>query len=161
MDTVTVIGCIGDAWYSKIIQKVEHGQYTHIAGIILNSTLESQGIKDKGDRYPGVWLHPPDKYIDGQNCRFFKIRVSDLRAMEDMARIFLGTLYGFPDCVDAGLKMLFNIEPPTDGTATMMCSEVWDRLLQAGKPPGITLPDYIPDFVAPQRLIDAISAGAL
>ena len=81
--------------------------------------------------------------------------------MEDLARKFLGTLYGFPDCMDAGLKMLFNIDAPTDGTKTMMCSETWDRLLTAGKPHNIVLPDFKPDFVAPQRLIDAISGGAL
>lgn len=161
MDTVTIIACRGSAWYSDIIKMAEHGQYTHIAGLILDSTLESQGIKDVGDKYPGVWLHPPSKYIDGQDCKFIAVGVKNLDAMKDKAREILGTPYSFHGCIEAGLEMLFDLKPPTDGELTMMCSETWDVLLRVGEPINCTLPDFKPDFVAPQRLFDAISQGAV
>lgn len=161
MDKITLIFCEGNAWYSKIIKAVEHGKYTHVAGLILNSTLEAQGVKDAGDKYPGVWLHAPDKYIDGQNCKFVTVGIESLAAAEQKARKLLGTLYAFSGCIEAGLNMEFNLKPPADGQLTMMCSETWDTILTAGVPHGFTLPTLIPDFVAPQRLYDAAIEGAI
>lgn len=161
MGKLTLIFCIGDAWYSKVIQATEHGTYTHVAGLILGSTLEAQGVRDKEDRYPGVWLHAPDKYKDGQGCRFVTVEVQDIEAAEAKARELIGAPYSFHGCIEAGLEMLFDLEPPVDGETALMCSETWDRILAAGGPVGFTLPDFKPDFVAPQRLYDAVIQGAV
>jgi hypothetical protein len=159
MDTITLIFCEGGAWYSNIIKKVEHGRFTHAAGLILNSTLEAQGICDRGDRYPGVWLHSPKKYVDGQECEFVTVRMNDIAAAEEKARELIGTLYSFHGCLEAGMEMLFDVQPPSDGETTVMCSETWARILAAGGPVGFTLPEFQPDFVAPQRLYDAVIQG--
>lgn len=161
MDTITLIFCEGHEWYSKIISAVEHGKYTHVAGLILGSTLEAQGVCDTGDRYPGVWLHSPQKYVDGENCKFVTLQVEDLAAAEQKARELLGALYSFHGCVEAGLEMKFGLQPPADGELTVMCSETWDLILQEAKVVGVTLPEFKPDFVAPQRLFDAVIPGAV
>jgi hypothetical protein len=153
--TLTVIGCHGTAWYSKVISDVERSPWTHIAGIILGSTLESQGIKDKGDLYPGVWLHPPDKYKDGDNAVFITVQVPDIEAAEEEARQLIGTLYGYSDCVNGGVLELFGAQIPTDGAFTVNCSEAWTRILRAGNLN--ILPELTADSVTPGKLIAALT----
>ena len=159
MDKITLIFCEGNAWYSNIIKYAENGKYTHVAGCILGSTLEAQGVCDAIDRYPGVWLHDTNKYIDGQNCKFVTVQINDLVATEAKARELLGCPYSFHGCIEAGLEMMFNLQAPVDGERTVMCSETWDIILKAGGPVGFELPDFKPDFVAPQRLFDAVIKG--
>ena len=161
MDKITLIFCEGNAWYSDIIKYVEHGKYTHVAGIILNSTLEAQGVCDDIDRYPGFWCHSPQKYIDGVNCKFVTVGIKNLFAAEEKARRLIGCPYSFHGDVEAGLEMMFNLQPPVDGDLTVMCSEAWDIILKAGIPVGFSLPNFKPDFVAPQRLYDAVVKGEL
>lgn len=159
-DKITLIFCSGDAWYSDIIKAVERGTYTHVAGLILGSTLEASGICGEHDRYPGVWLRTPSEYTDGAKCKFVTLQIESLAAAEEKARELLGTPYSFHGCIEAGLEMLFNLQPPVDGELTMMCSETWTRILEAAGPIGFTLPDFKADFVAPQRLYDAVIGGA-
>lgn len=154
-DKLTVIFCHGTAWYSDVIEKVEKSPWSHVAGIILNSTLESQGVKDPGDPYPGVWLHPPDKYRDGDNAEFVTVEIPDLRGAEDEARRLIGTLYGLIDCVDGGALEIFGIEIPSDGAKTANCSETWTRILRGGKLN--VLPDLKADSVTPHLLHDALT----
>jgi hypothetical protein len=154
---VTIIFCHGDAWYSKIIEEVDHGYWTHVAGIMFNSILESQGTCDKIDRYPGVWLHNPNKYInDNITAKFIDVELEDIEAAEDKARELIGCPYSFHGCIEAGLMELFNLQPPIDGEKTVMCAELWDTILKSGRPKNITLPPYKPDFVAPMRLYNSI-----
>lgn len=163
MDTVTIIACHGNAWYSKIIQEVEHGPVTHIAGLILESTLEAMGVKDPGDRYPGTWLHPPDKYIDGKDCEFIKLPVENIDRGKQLIWTggILGTLYGYPDCITAGVYRLLGIQLPADGDITAMCSEQWTRLIREMGPIGYSLPDLQADFVDPQRFVDCVRSGRI
>ena len=156
MAEVTVIFCHGRAWYSKVIERVEGGPWTHVAGLILDSTLESEGVKEHSDPYPGVWLHPPDKYKDGEDAVFIQVDVPDLAAAEQQARDSLGSLYGYIDCVNGGIKELFDKVIPGDGTATMNCSETWTRILRAG---GLdVLPGIEADSVTPQMLYEALTS---
>lgn len=163
MDKITLIACHGHAWYSKLISGVEHGEVTHIAGLILGSTLEAEGICSPGDRYPGTWLHPPDKYIDGNDCEYITVGVDSLDAIKQLIWTggILGTPYGYSDCITAGVYRLAGIRLPADGLLTSMCSEQWTRLLRAGGPIGFTLPELQADYVDPQRLADAIRNGAI
>jgi hypothetical protein len=161
MGELTYIFVEGDAWYSKLIKEVEHGQYTHVAGLILGSTLEAQGVCDEQDRYPGVWLHSPTKYVDGVNCKFVTVKINDMNAAEEKARELLGCLYSFHGCIETGIESLFNLPLPSDGEKTVMCSEAWTRITQAGGPIGFTLPEFKADFVAPQRFYDSVIVGAI
>jgi hypothetical protein len=154
--TITLIFCHGNAWYSKIIQQVEHGYWTHVAGILLDSTLEAQGIKDPGDRYGGFWAHDIDKYKDGINCKFVNVEVYDIEAAKRKARYLLGCPYSFHDCVEEGISELFDLELPVDGELTVMCAEAWDIILRAAVPKYKILPKYKPDFVGPMRLYNAL-----
>ena len=85
----------------------------------------------------------------------------NLAAAEEKARELLGELSSFHGCIEAGIEMLFKLAPPADGEKTLMCSETWDRILTAGGPVGFTLPEFQPDFVAPQRLYDAVVQGSI
>jgi hypothetical protein len=161
MDTITLIFCEGQAWYSDVIKLVEHGKYTHVAGLILGSTLEAQGVCDDIDRYPATWLHAPDKYVDGVNCKFVTVRVENLAAAEAKARELIGCPYSFHGCVESGMEMLFDIQPPVDGELTVMCSEAWDIILKTAGPVGFSLPEFRADFVAPQRLYNSVIVGAI
>jgi hypothetical protein len=154
MSNLTVIFCHGRAWYSKIIEQVENGPYSHVAGLILNSTLESEGVKEYSDPYPGVWLHPPDKYKDGQDATFVIVDVPNLAAAEDEARKLIGSVYGYVDCVNGGIEELFGKQLPCDGTLTMNCSETWARILRTGELN--VLPDLEPDSITPQMLYEAL-----
>ena len=46
----------------KYFSDSEEYDITHAFTMILNSTCESRGIKEKSDPYAGVWLHDPDKF---------------------------------------------------------------------------------------------------
>jgi hypothetical protein len=156
---LTVIFSHGKAWYSKIIEEVEKGPWSHTAGLILGSTLEAQGVKDEGDAYPGVWLHPPDKYRDGIDAAFVTVDIPELAAAENEARKLLGTLYGLIDCANGGVYEIFGKKIPGDGVLTVNCSETWTRILRAG---GLNvLPNLEPDCVTPQMLYEALTAGGL
>jgi len=154
MSNITIIFCHGRAWYSEIIEKVEGGPYSHVAGLILDSTLESEGIKEYSDPYPGVWLHPPDKYKDGEDAKFVIVDIPDFPAAEDEARKLLGSFYGYIDCVNGGIETLFGKQLKGDGTITMDCSETWTRILRAG---GLNiLSDLEADCITPQMLYEAL-----
>lgn len=160
---ITLIACKGKAWYSELIKDVEQGEITHIAGFALGGILESEGIKLYKDKYPGVWVHPEDEYVNGKDCEFITIPVYSISRMNNyiFSNGIIGTPYGYPDCVTAGAYRLLGIELPTDGELTMMCSELWTRLLRIAGPVGFELPDLKADFIDPQRLYDSIKKGAI
>lgn len=153
-----MIAGTGNTWYDEIIKYVERGKITHIAGLLLNSTFEALGVKEGSDKYAGTWLHSPTKYKDGNDCEFITLRIKDLSVVEERARNLLGTPYSFHGCVSAGLLMKFNLKTPVDGSLTTMCAENYNIIL-ANQLIDCNLPDFKPDFVAPQRFYDAIIGG--
>ncbi|VBB05091.1 Hypothetical protein LUCI_0297 [Lucifera butyrica] len=153
MANLTLIFVGGDSEVDKIIQGATHGPYSHVAGIILNSTLESLGMKDRSDPYPGVWLHDPDKYRDSPDAEFIEVEIPDLMAAESEARKLIGSPYGYVDCVRGGLYDLTGVKLPGNLLA-MNCSETWTRILHAG---GLkVLNDVAPDCVTPMDLRRAV-----
>jgi len=142
-----VVGFVGgDTDLDKFIEKFSHGEdvdVSHAFLMLFGSTYESTGAKEEQDPYPGVWLHNPDKFIDDQHAKFIEVEVPNKRAGEDKARELLGTLYGYTDCLETGLKELFNISIP-DNELSMHCSETVTRILRAA---GI---DILPNIEAGQ-----------
>lgn len=155
--TITLIFVHGQAWYSKIIEHVEHGYWSHTAGILLDSVLEAEGVREPGDRYPGFWAHDINKYKnDNINCKFIDVQVLDIEAAKKEARKLLGCPYSFHDCLEEALQQEFHLELPVDGETTVMCAEAWDFILRKGIPKYKILPKFKPDFVSPMRLYNAV-----
>lgn len=141
----------GDTEIDHIIQDWSNAKdinITHVAMLLLNSTLESSGIKDEHDPYAGVWLHSPKKYIGNPDAKFIAIDVDSLEPFEEEARNLLGTLYGYGDCARGGIYDRYGIELP-DNAKFMDCSETATRITRAEIN---ILPDIEAGCVTPARL---------
>jgi len=131
-----------------VINDVSQGEYSHSAIKFDWGIIESLGIKDPGDKYPGVWLHDPGKYDNAMVTRI-EVDLPDIPAAEVEARLLIGTLYGYTDCVRGGLYDLLGVE--LEGNKiTANCSETVTRILRAG---GLNiLPDIEADCITPNDL---------
>lgn len=151
----------GDNLLDKAINAVSGSQYVNISHAfiyILGSVLESEGVKEESDPYPGVWLHMPDKYDAAEYVRIVGIDIPDMWAAEKKARELLGTAYGYIDCLTTAAKFLTGHNIVKDSEGTMHCSETVTRILRAG---GIDVcPDLEPGEVSPVLLYqDLINKG--
>lgn len=122
---------------------------THSFGLIFDSILESRGVKEANDPYPGVWLHSPSKYAEDSTARMYEVEVPDIEALESEARKLIGSFYSIGSCLAYVLKKLTNINVP-DFARTCDCCELWITLLRSG---GLTvLPQYKVNQVSPKLL---------
>jgi hypothetical protein len=155
MDKVTVIFCKGDnGIIDTVIDTVEQGEFSHSAIKILGGTFEALGVMDKGDLYPGAWLHPLDKYDNNPNVVQIDVEIPDLTYAELKATELKGTLYGYISCVTGGLHDLLGIHLRGDGEFSNDCSELVTRVLKAG---GLDLfPVDYPDNITPQDLYNKL-----
>lgn len=125
----------GDSWLDKAIEAASGSQYADISHafiFLLNSIVEAEGVKQYADPYPGVWLHPPEKYDGDGHVKIVEIDVPDLPAAESKARELIGTLYGYTDCIVTATKFLTGHNIFSGGEGTMHCSETVTRILRAG-----------------------------
>jgi len=154
VDKVTLIFVGGDSKVDKLITGVTGGTKSHVAGLILDGTYESLGVKDGSDLYPGVWLHSPQKYLNNSDAEFVEIEVPNLDALKAEARRLLGRPYGYTDCIRTGIYEIFGIAVD-DNDYVMDCSETWTRLLRAG---GLDiLPTIQPGCISPAKLYEGVS----
>ena len=147
---VTVILVQGDNTnvVDHVINDASRGVYSHSAVEFPWGVVESLGIKDADDKYPGVWLHDPGKY-DNATAKFIEVDLPDIARAEAEARRLIGTLYGYTDCVRGGLYDLLGVE--LEGNKlTANCSETVTRILRAGGL--VILPDVEPDCITPNDL---------
>lgn len=146
----------GDTIIDKAIQKISGGDYadiTHAFIYLFDSICEAEGIKEYDDKYPGVWLHPLDKYAGDTHVRLIDLEVPDVEAAKAEARKLLGTPYSYHGCLEVAAK-LTGIDLPTDGALTVMCSETVTRILRAG---GLSIcPEEQADNVTPVMLYEDI-----
>jgi hypothetical protein len=178
MAKVTVIFVGGNELVDKVIEGVTHGTCSHVAIQILGGVLESQGVPDKGDRYPGVHLHALDKYDNNQYAKFVEVEVPNLSAAERTAKRLLGKFYSYIGCIEGGVYDLFGIQLhpwiakyinllivkffrlPVNldtGEWTMNCSETVTRILRAG---GLSvLPGVDADCITPEDLLVALNGA--
>ena len=115
----------------KYFSDSEEYDITHAFTMILNSTCESRGIKEKSDPYAGVWLHDPDKFCNDITARFIEIDIPNIHNAERMARFLIGSAYGFSSCLAFFLKKVFGINFP-DNKHSCNCSETQALILRAG-----------------------------
>ena len=149
MAKLTLIFTTGDGVLNQAISGITHGPYTHVAVKILDSVLESYGVRLETDPFPGVWLHRPDRYSD-TNAVFVDVEVSNIVGAEQKARELMGTFYGYSDCIRAALFNLWRIIVRGNGDMTANCSETVLKVLRAG---GFDpLPGIEADSVAPMDL---------
>ncbi|WP_094607718.1 hypothetical protein SPSIL_009200 [Sporomusa silvacetica DSM 10669] len=156
MAKVVLIFVGGDSEIDKFIEHFSNGEdvnISHAAMLLLNSTLESTGVKEGNDPYPGVWPHDPAKYVDNPYAKFIEIEVPNLTAGEAEARKLIGTPYGPGDCFRAGVYEMFGWKIP-DNAFTMDCSEMDARVVRAMEVP--VLPELEPGQIAPARLFRSI-----
>jgi hypothetical protein len=147
---LTVIFTSGTGLISDTIKKVTGGPYTHAAVKILDSVLESYGTTLENDKYPGVWLHKPDRYDNVTDTVFIDLPIPNLPAAEDEARKLLGSPYGYSDLISSGIHSLFGKEVAASGEKINICSEAVTRILRAG---GLDiLPDVKADCISPMDL---------
>ena len=156
MDKLTVIFVSGDSEVDKIIDEVSHGPISHVAIKILGSVLEAEGIKDPTDKFPGVWLHPLDKYDNDPHAIFIDIDIPYLIDAEGEARRLLATPYGYIDCIRGGIHDLTGIDI-RGNTITANCSETVTRILRSGC--FSILPDVPPDDVTPNDIYRVLTAN--
>lgn len=149
MAKVTLIFVGGDSTVDRLIDTVSKGDVSHVACLLFDSVLESTGLKDESDPYPGVWLHRPDKYNSNPDARFIEVEVPDIEALKTEARRLLGTPYAYGGCLKTGIFDMLDIQLP-DNDWTMHCSETITRLLKGGKVP--LLPLLVPGVIDPYRL---------
>lgn len=150
MGKVTVILVQGDnsQIVDHIINDASHGIYSHVAIEFDWGIIEALGVKDHGDKYPGVWLHDPGKYFSAVG-KSFDVELPNMAGAESEARQLIGTLYGYSDCVRGGLYDLLGIELGGN-KLTANCSETVTRILRAG---GFNiLPDIPADCMTPNDL---------
>lgn len=157
MSKVTVIFVYGDGFIDKIIDGVTDGIYSHTAIKILGGVVEALGVKDPGDDYPGIWLHPADKYDNNPNAKFIDVEIPDLSGAEETARKLIGKLYGYTDCIVGGLHDITGLNIPGDGDITDNCSETVPRILRGG---GLNiLPGIYADDITPNHLYRVLEGG--
>lgn len=180
MSKVTVIFVGGSKLIDKVIENVTHGTYSHTAIKILGGVLESQGIPDVGDKYPGVHLHTDGKYNNNTYTQFVDVDLPDLIAAEKKAQSLLGKFYSYIGCIEGGSYDIFgiNLHPIINrfinllivkflnipinldtGEWTMNCSETVTRILRAG---GLdVLPSVDADCITPVDLLKALTGKNL
>jgi hypothetical protein len=131
MAKLTLVFVGGEGWASEIVKKVTDSRFSHVAVKILDSVWESQAVCDPGDKYPGIWLHPLNKYDNNPNAVFVDIEISAeaLKRVENKARKMIGTFYGYSDCLRGGLFDLLKIALKGNGI-TANCSEGALKLLR-------------------------------
>jgi hypothetical protein len=175
MAKLNVIFVGGNSWVDSVIEKITHGDVSHVAIQILGGTLESQGIPDKGDRYPGVHLHDLHKYDNNPYAKVYSVDIPDVLAATQKAEEVKGKFYSYLACFEGGTYDLFKIHLhpiimkginwclskllriPIDldtGEWTMDCSETVTRILRAGGL--LILPNIPADEVTPEDLEDAL-----
>ena len=135
MSTVRVGFVGGNGILDRAIEAASGSQYADISHAYIymfDSILESEGVKQYSDPYPGVWLHPADKYDGNQHAKTVRIDVPDLEAAHAKARELIGTLYGYTDCIVTATKFLTGYNIFSGGELTMHCSETVTRILRAG-----------------------------
>ena len=115
----------------KYFSDSEEYNITHAFTMILNSTCESRGIKEKSDPYAGVWLHSPDKFCTDSTARFIELDIPNIHGAENMARFLIGSAYGFSSCLAFFLNKVFEINFP-DNKHSCNCSETQALILRAG-----------------------------
>ncbi len=150
MVTVILVHGLDDSIVDKVIQQFSDGPYSHSAILFDNGlgVVESLGIKDEHDPYPGVWSHNPHTYDDAV-AKKITILLPNQELAEEETRNLLGSLYGYTDCVKGGLYDLLKIKLPGN-TLSINCSEFVTRVLRAG---GLNvMPDVEPDCVTPNDL---------
>ncbi|MDF2523192.1 MAG: hypothetical protein K0R31_833 [Clostridiales bacterium] len=176
MSKVTVIFVGGSKLIDTVIETVTHGTCSHTAIKILGGVLESQGIPDVGDTYPGVHLHTDGKYNNNAYAQFVDVDLPDLVAAEKKAQSLLGKFYSYIGCIEGVSYDIFgiNLHPIINkfinllivkylkipinlntGEWTMDCSETVTRILRAG---GLdVLPSVDADCITPEDLLKALT----
>ena len=150
---VKVIFTSGDSFVDNTIENITRGDYSHVAIQILGGTVESLGIPDDGDKYPGVHLHNLHKYDNQDGVYIIEVNLQNQKVAEDKARELLGKFYSYIGCVEGGIYNIFGIRMhkwivklinmaltrflhfPINidtGEWTMNCSETVTRILRAG-----------------------------
>jgi len=154
MPKVVVIFVHGDSLVDQVIDAFSHGQYSHTAIKINDGVVEALGVKDDGDKYPGVWLHDIAKYDNDPNVYLIEVDIPNLADAETRAQELIGTLYGYIDCIDGGVFDTTGIQLTADGELTCNCSETVVRVLRAG---GFNvLPSVRADCITPNDLYKAL-----
>lgn len=156
MAKVVLIFVGGNSEIDKFIEHFSNGEdvnISHSAMLLLNSALESTGMKEENDPYPGVWLHDPAKYVDNPYARFIEVEVPNLVAGEAEGRKLIGTPYGPGDCFRAGVYEMLGWKIP-DNALTVDCSEMVTRVVRSMEVP--VLPELEPGQIAPARLFRSI-----
>ena len=155
MTTVKVGFVGGDTLLDKAIEGFSGSQYADISHTyiyLFDSILEAEGVKQYSDPYPGVWLHPADKYDGNPHAKTVEIDLPDLAAAQSKARELIGTLYGYSDCIVTATKFLTGYNIFSGGELTMHCSETVTRILRAGGLP--VCPGLQADEVSPVLLYE-------
>ena len=134
--TAVRVGFVGgDSWLDRAIEGISGSQYADISHAyihLLGSIVEAEGVKQYSDPYPGVWLHPPDKYDGDPHAKCVIVDLPDIEAAQAKARELIGTLYGYTDCIVTATKFLTGHNIFAGGENTMHCSETVTRILRAG-----------------------------
>ena len=134
MTTVRVGFAGGTTLLDQAIQKISGGDYvdiTHAFIYLFGGIVEAEGVKEYADRYPGVWLHPADKYDGDEHAKTIEIDVPDIQTTRRKAMELIGTPYSYHGCLEAAAE-LAGLDLPADGELTVMCSEAVTRILRAG-----------------------------
>lgn len=151
-----IVGLVGgDSLLDKTIEDLSDAEYSdvsHAFMLVLHSTLESRGLKDEEDLYPGVWLHDIEKYRYDKHAKFFKIFIPDYKQLEKKAREELGNFYGYSSCIQFTIKkifgkILFDINLKNSGD----CSETVSEILRAGGIKNL-YPDIKSNLITPEML---------
>lgn len=143
----------GDSRVDKLLTGITGGDKSHVAAYLFDGWLESTGIKEEYDPYPGVWLHSPDKYKNHPNAEFVEIDIPNMQALQEEARRLLGTPYGYSDCIRTGIYELLGIAI-TDNADVMDCSELCTRLLRTGDL--AILPEVPAGCISPEKLLTTV-----
>lgn len=178
INSFTVVFVGGDSFVDDTIETITKGNFSHTAIQILDGTLESLGIPDDGDRYPGVHLHDIRKYDNDPDAVFVKVILPNPEGAIKKAKELNGKFYSYIGCIEGGAYDIFgiNIHPwiiklanlgifrlfgiPTNvdtGEWTMNCSETVSRILRAG---GLNVcPGVDADCITPMDLYRELTNG--
>ena len=143
----------GTTAIDRAIQAVSGSEYcdiTHAFIYLFGGIVEAEGVKEFSDKYPGVWLHPPNKYQpSNEHVKIVEVNLPDIKDAKAKACALLGTPYSYHGCLEAAAE-LAGIELPVDGSHTVMCSEAVTMIIRAG---GLYACSGIePDYVTPVML---------
>lgn len=153
MAKITLAFLGGDSQVDKLITGVTGGDKSHVAAYLFDGWLESTGMKEEYDPYPGVWLHNPDKYKNYPDAEFIEVDIPNSEALKEEARRLLGTPYGYSDCIRTGIYEMLGIAI-ADNAYAMDCSELCTRLLRAG---GLDVLSDVPaGCISPEKLLTTV-----